>query len=247
MLSGQFDPTEKLCFSGSFRGSGNLLLALPSLFPEPPIPLVSQSWKIKHLRRRNRPWESPNSQFGMCYVVCASVLNSVSLSFFWLCSMLATTLVVGYHVVLVIFSFSTSSSPSPSPSFPLSFPLEGGYSCGCIIGLNLCTSWLEIKYSLSFLSYLGYQLVWVFVSPSSQLIYWNLIPNMTVVICEAFSGWLCHGVGPPSMHSCSYKRGFSMKWGHHEPMQFMRSCGVSPGTKCTTTLVLGSGLHTCER
>lgn len=201
MLSGQFDPTEKLCFSGSFRGSGNLLLTLPSLFPEPSIPLVSQSWKIKHLRKRNHSWESPNSQFGMCYVVCASVFNSVSLSFFWLCSMLATTLVESRISCSIsdLLSFSISSSPSPSLSFSVSFPLEDGYSCGCIIGLNLCTSWLEIKYSVSFPSYLGYQLVWVFVSPSPQLIYWNLILNMTVVICKAFSGWLRHGVGPPSM------------------------------------------------
>lgn len=126
MLSGQFDPTEKLCFSGSFRGSGNLLLALPSLFPEPPIPLVSQSWKIKHLRRRKRPWESPNSQFGMCYVVCASVLNSVSLSFFWLCSMLATTLVesrISCSISDLLFLYLLFSFPFTL--LPSLFPLRG--------------------------------------------------------------------------------------------------------------------------
>lgn len=114
--------------------------------------------------------------------------------------MLATTLVESRisRSISDLLSFSISSSPSPSLSSPLSFPLEDGYSCGCITGLSLCTSWLDIKYSVSFPSYLGYQLVWVFVSPSPQLIYRNLIPNMTVVRCEAFSGWLHHAVGPPS-------------------------------------------------
>jgi hypothetical protein len=80
MLSDQFDPTEKLCFPGSFQGSGCLLL-IPSGFisravsTSLPKARRQKSWGRKsHLRESPKLTvrDEPQTHM-MSYVISASV------------------------------------------------------------------------------------------------------------------------------------------------------------------------------
>lgn len=131
----------------------------------PSVPLVFQGWKVKHLRRRRWHFseKAPNSQFGKCYVISASVFKSVSLSF-RLYSVLTTSLVEPV-IPHGISDPSLSLSPPPLASFSLhSFSISPQRSTAWAV---LCMYyWFEFMYLL-----IGdYNIL--FLSPLTQAISW---------------------------------------------------------------------------